>query len=82
MDGNEFANSPVTSAAWLSAMSTAGYPNAIWPYSANQPLGIVMNVCVGNTSGGGSAQNVGFPSNSLNFPVTIMQVGSVEWTVP
>lgn len=81
MDGVSYQNSPVAKAGWLAAMKSKGWPNAIWPYGPDTPLGIVMNVCVGgpNTVGGGL---VPFPSASQPLPVTIMTIDSVSWTIP
>ena len=81
MDGQPYVNSPVTKAGWLAAMATKGWPNAIWPYGPDTPLGIVLNVCVGgpNTVGGGL---VPFPAADQVLPATVMTVDSVSWTVP
>jgi Glycosyl hydrolases family 16 len=81
VDGDPYVNSPVTRAGWLAAMLTRGYPNAIWPFGPGQPLGIVLNVCVGgpDTVGGGL---VPLPAASQVLPVTIMVIDSVSWTVP
>lgn len=81
MDGVPYVNSPVTRAGWLAAMHAKGWPNAIWPYGPDTPLGIVLNVCVGgpNTPGGGL---VPFPPASTVLPATVMTVDSVSWTVP
>ena len=59
--------------------NTAGFPNAIWPFGPNSPLGIVLNVCVGDTV---TPPPTGFPAGGQTFPVTSMVVSSVKWTIP
>lgn len=81
MDGVPYVNSPVTEAGWLAAMTARGYPNAIWPFGPDKPLGIVMNVCVGSPDTVGAGL-VPFPAADQVLPVEIMVIDSVSWSVP
>ena len=78
-DGVAYTNTPITKTAWLAQANTAGFPNAIWPFGPNSPLGIVLNVCVGDTV---TPPPTGFPAGGQTFPFTSMVVSSVKWTIP
>ena len=80
MDGTSYANFPLTKTEWLAAAATAGYSNAQWPFGPDNPLGLIMNVCVENpgTLGGTGT----FPASGQTLPVTVMVIQSVKWTVP
>lgn len=79
VDGTAIGTSPITQAAWLSAASASGFPNAQWNFGPNTPLGIVLNCAVG---GSADAGGVGFPSSGLVLPYTAMKVQSVTFTQP
>jgi hypothetical protein len=79
MDGTAYANTPITKTAWLAQASGAGHSAAIWPFSASQPLGIILNVCVGDTV---TPPATGYPSSGQTFPFVAMTVSSVTFTIP
>lgn len=79
IDGAAYGSSPITETAWLAAATSAGASAPIWPFGPQQPLGIVLNVCVGSTV---SSVPMGYPSNAQTFPLDVLEVESVEWTIP
>ena len=79
VDGAAYSSSPITKTAWLAAAVSAGASAPAWPFGPDNPMGIVLNVCVGAP---GSSVPMGYPAGGQTFPLNVMTVQSVKWTVP